>query len=339
MYREEWQEILGKINSLHGLNHHNIIDTIKGKLKVKHRNIYIQWRNKQFNVNYQFPLQNEHIGNECTLLHISANFGLESIVNALLEVEGVDVNALDGMYGSTPLHQAARNGNAKIVRALLKKKAEVNIADGISGATPLHLAVIGGNAKVVRGLLKKKAEINVADSISGATPLHLAAIGGNVKIVRALLKRKAEVNIADQSGATPLHLASENDRKRVVKALLKRGSDPSVRNGDGRTPRDLSRDDGVKQLLENRERRLLFNLTIVSIIFSLIAVLETAITMWCIAEGKIIAGVISMVLTVTVIVLAVKAMTYKTSQPRTQVNEMRTERRGEREGEFQEYIF
>lgn len=325
----EWKKILSEINSLQGLNLHNIIGTIKGKLKVRHRSIYREWEKKQFNVNYQFPFQSEYVNNECTLLHIAANFGLENIANALIAVEGVDVNALDGVCGSTSLHQAARNGNAKIVRALLKKKAGVNIADSISGATPLHLATIGGNAQIVRDLLKKKAEVNVADAMYGATPLHLAAIGGNVKIVRALLKKKAEVNIVDQSGATPLHHAAENDRKRVVKALLKSGSDPLVRNGDGRTPRDLSTNDDVKQLLENRERRLLLNLIIVSAIFSLFAVLGTVIAMWCVTEDEIIAGVVSIVLTIILIVLAVSTVTYEASLPRTQVNEIQTERREE----------
>ena len=53
---------------------------------------------------------------------------------------GAKVNYIaDIGYRTTPLHDAARMGNAEIVAALLEAKAKVNVRDS-SGQTPLQTA-------------------------------------------------------------------------------------------------------------------------------------------------------------------------------------------------------
>lgn len=44
--------------------------------------------------------------------------------------------------------------------------------------TPLHLAVLAGDVKLVKQLLKHKANVNLVDNV-GSNPLHRAAEKGN----------------------------------------------------------------------------------------------------------------------------------------------------------------
>jgi len=66
-----------------------------------------------------------------TGLHLAAYFGIETIVQLLLE-KGADVNAAD-QGGWTPLYQASRIGHIDVVKLLLEKGADVNAADQADG--------------------------------------------------------------------------------------------------------------------------------------------------------------------------------------------------------------
>ncbi|HCE59776.1 MAG TPA: hypothetical protein DEQ74_03030 [Wolbachia sp.] len=268
MRSKEWKRILGKINVAEGKN---IIGTIKVTLNTEHRDIYIKWRGTFFNINYLFQIRNVYINNESTLLHISAYYGLGNVVDALLAVEGININAVDNIYRATPLHWATVFGHIDIVKTLL--------------------AVEGIN-------------INAVDQ-DETTPLHWATTYNRLNIVNALLEKGAEVNVVDKHKVTPLHLAAMSDNADLVGALLKKDANPFLKNGNGYTPRDLTRDDDVKRLLKATERKLLLKLTIVGNIVALAAFGGIAMTIWYAAEGKIIAGVISMVLTITTIVVGV----------------------------------
>lgn len=70
------------------------------------------------------------------------------------------------------IHDAAREGNLELVRALVGgTPSAVNARD--KGTTPLHEAARGGHVEVVRFLISKGANVNGTD-ISGVTPLRLA---------------------------------------------------------------------------------------------------------------------------------------------------------------------
>jgi len=66
----------------------------------------------------------------------------------LLIAEGVNVNAIGDM-SETPLHVAVRNGNLRLIAALLKAGAKVGIRSEF-GATPAEMAAElgGGIAKL-----------------------------------------------------------------------------------------------------------------------------------------------------------------------------------------------
>ena len=83
--------------------------------------------------------------------------------------------------------------------------------------TPLHLAAKEGHAVVVRALLDGNAKVD-AKNEDDMTPLHLAAKKGHAVVARMLLEKKADVNAEDEDGVTPLHLAAEEG----IQTLLER---------------------------------------------------------------------------------------------------------------------
>jgi ankyrin repeat protein len=70
---------------------------------------------------------------------------------------GADINAEKGR-GFTPLHVAARWGQAKMVRYLLVRGANVNPTTG-EGITPLHRAAGSDRVEVGRILLEHGASV------------------------------------------------------------------------------------------------------------------------------------------------------------------------------------
>jgi hemoglobin len=110
-----------------------------------------------------------------TLLHSAAGAGSLSTVELLLRL-GADPNALDGGK-HTPLYctgnECAGAESAEVVGALVRCGAQVDANDGVTGATPLHMAARRGNAVVAKALLDCGADINAGDR-RGDTPLQRA---------------------------------------------------------------------------------------------------------------------------------------------------------------------
>ncbi|MDR2548222.1 MAG: ankyrin repeat domain-containing protein [Rickettsiales bacterium] len=212
---ENWKKIL---NTVESESNDNILEQIKTKLEKQYNDTYKLWKNKNFDVNYQFSLEDK---TRHTLLSIAAYTDNKRVVEALLEVENINVNVR--YDGKRPLlHWAAQNGNIGIVEALLKK-------EGI--------------------------KVNMQNTY-GRTPLHYAAQNGRIGTVEALLKKEGiDVNVQDTYGMTPLHFAAQNGHTEAIKTLLTGGGDPSLQNNRGETPRDLATDKNVKQLLKDAENK------------------------------------------------------------------------------------
>jgi ankyrin repeat protein len=110
-----------------------------------------------------------------TLLHAAAAAGSLRTVTLLLYL-GADPNALDGGK-HTPLYcignECASEESADVVRSLVRAGARVDASDGVTGATPLHMAARRGNAVVAEALLECGANIHARDR-RGDTPLDRA---------------------------------------------------------------------------------------------------------------------------------------------------------------------
>ena len=131
------------------------------------------------------------------------------------EDDGIDSDHVVGVYGWTPLHEAAKDGEAERVKvwasSLLKYSRRT--------VSP-------------QSLLDQGKDINVKDSANNSTPLHQAAQYGQVDVVKVrqrslicrvtndwlsiqvLLDRSADIEAKDYMKQTPLHLAAQHGRIR-----------------------------------------------------------------------------------------------------------------------------
>ena len=134
---------------------------------------------------------------------------------------------------STPVADAAMQGNREAVKALLKQAADVNAAQG-DGMTALHWAAMKNDAELTQTLLYAGANVRATTRIGAYTPLLLAAKNGSAAVIAPLLKAGAEVNAATANGTTPLMFAAASGNLDAVTALVDGGADvnakESVRN-------------------------------------------------------------------------------------------------------------
>lgn len=106
-----------------------------------------------------------------TPLQIAAYYGQDQVVEALLQVQGIDVGRRDG-EGYTALHNAAFCGNAGSLCMLLDAGISVNACTH-NCATPLHLAC--RHPHIVRELLRQGADTTLRHNLR-YTPLDVARI-------------------------------------------------------------------------------------------------------------------------------------------------------------------
>jgi len=146
-------------------------------------------------------------------------------VKELVE-SGADINRAVrlGKEETTPLVEAIKSGNLKIIKYLISHGASVNLK--INGKSPLHFAVGNNKPNIVKLLLASGAEVNAKDN-TGWTPLMIASNLCELKIVKLLLKHKANPNIPNKYGIYPLHVATKCSPE-VIKTLLSYGAKASV---------------------------------------------------------------------------------------------------------------
>lgn len=121
--------------------------------------------------------------------------GYIDVVNYLLRTGKVHPQARDG-HERTLVFTAVMHDQPKLLKFLLSKhvkpRPDVNLpAD--TGNTPLHAAANNGNAELVRILLQVPwLKVNATNpQCDHATPLHLAAMHGHTGVVELLLENKA----------------------------------------------------------------------------------------------------------------------------------------------------
>ena len=123
-------------------------------------------------------------------------------------------------YAGTALHISAKNGNAEMVKLLLKHNATIDAKTFGYDETPLHIASEKGHLEVVKLLLDHKASINETDKYR-ETPLHKAAEKGHLKIVKVLLENSASI-LEKKFGDTAISTAAEKGHIEIVKLFLEK---------------------------------------------------------------------------------------------------------------------
>ena len=154
-----------------------------------------------------------------------------------------------GTSGNTLLHDATRNGNISLMKALLSSKSYNPDECNPQGETPLHMACKVRNLECVKVLSSdKRCNVNKQNK-TGDTALHIAIHEEQMSIIM-YLNQEAHCNpaITNADGNTPLHTAcnkgawkAQSSMLTTVRLLLSTGRvDPECVNNDGRTPIELA---------------------------------------------------------------------------------------------------
>ena len=137
---------------------------------------------------------------------------------------------------STPVADAAMQGNREAVRLLLKQAADVNAAQG-DGMTALHWAAMKDDADLAQTLLYAGANVKATTRIGSYTPLILAAKNGSAAVMAPLVKSGADVNAQTSNGTTPLMFAAASGSAAAVNLLIASGANVNAKESvRGLTP-------------------------------------------------------------------------------------------------------
>ena len=157
----------------------------------------------------------------------AAKNGNINLIQQLLD-EGYDINAVQG-DGMTALHWAAENNNTKLASILIKNGADITAGTRIGQYKPLHIAARKGNTNIIDILLESGSDPNSKTLNSGATPLHLAAAANDSNGILSLIKHGANINAVEEKwNQTPLMFAAALNRLNALRTLLEAGADPSI---------------------------------------------------------------------------------------------------------------
>ena len=111
-------------------------------------------------------------------------------------------------FGATPLTEAARLNDARLVKMLMDAGAKVDSANP-DDETALMLAIKNGNLQMTEMLVNAGAKVNNVEKFHNQTPLIYAAAGGFSDIVKLLLAKGADVKPRSMYTDWPSQVTSE----------------------------------------------------------------------------------------------------------------------------------
>ncbi|XP_019517631.1 PREDICTED: ankyrin repeat and SOCS box protein 3 [Hipposideros armiger] len=152
---------------------------------------------------------------------------------------------------------AAREGNVKVLRKLLKKGRSIDVADN-RGWMPIHEAAYHNSIEclrmliqnVLRLLLRHGANVNGSHSMCGWNALHQATFQENAEIIKLLLKKGANKECQDDFGITPLFVAAQYGKLESLSILISSGANVNCQALDKATPLFIAAQEGHTRCVE-----------------------------------------------------------------------------------------
>lgn len=127
------------------------------------------------------------------LQHNAVKFNRIRTIEHLLR-RGIVLNARDDQ-GRLPLHTAAEMNNIVLIQAIVDLGGVgVNAKSDLDRSTPLHVAAATNSPDAVTKLLTLGADVDAITS-GGMSPLHAAAAVGNIAIAKILIRNGAEISL------------------------------------------------------------------------------------------------------------------------------------------------
>jgi len=139
---------------------------------------------------------------------------------------------------SQDIFEAARTGNVKQLKKLVKLDKDTINAVNERGFSPLMIACYRGQVEAAKFLVSKGADVDSRSPEGSA--LQAACYTNNEPLTEFLVKKGANVNVAGPDGNNTLMYAVLNQNEKLVRLLLKSGADLSAKNNDGQTAYSLA---------------------------------------------------------------------------------------------------
>ena len=155
-----------------------------------------------------------------TPVHIAARYGQASLIQAMAS-RGIPIDTPDRV-GNTPLTYAAKRGHFEAVVTLITLGANVNIRQ----STPLYEAVKENHLPIVEYLVNNGANLAHIQDF-GDTLLHTAtSVYVDSSVLTYLLSKNIiPINHTNQSNETPLTLACRRGLYQSAETLIAHGAD------------------------------------------------------------------------------------------------------------------
>ncbi|XP_031322886.1 ankyrin repeat and SOCS box protein 3 isoform X1 [Camelus dromedarius] len=172
----------------------------------------------------------------CSTVGLAAREGNVKVLRKLLK-KGRSVDVADNR-GWMPIHEAAYHNSVECLQMLIHADSSENYikTKTFEGFCALHLAASQGHWKIVQILLEAGADPN-ATTLEETTPLFLAVENGQIDVLRLLLQYGANVNGShSMCGWNALHQATFQENAEIIKLLLKKGANKECQDDFGITP-------------------------------------------------------------------------------------------------------
>ena len=190
----------------------------------------------------------------CTALTYAAAYDDLHVAEALLD-HNADPNIPEDLDcgDDTPLMCAVDGGNLYIVRLLLQRGANANVLDKRK-FTVIHNAANNGQSRILETLLEMNCGVDInAQATNGRTALHCAASWDNCSIIKTLFENGARTDIHDNADRSPLREARYQNNLDALHILTKYRKQEELRDETNglvlKNPRSLLSDTDKTSLL------------------------------------------------------------------------------------------